>query len=130
MNNQSTTTLFEFPSANGEDTAYGNKLAVNSAGAWIMDERGTGATIVVPKDKLDSVKEVMPHTIGIAFGTTGTTYHYFADADKYAVGDTFLLSNKNNGGAFSIVTVLAVDTKSRMASVDFNPARKILTEDV
>jgi hypothetical protein len=106
-----------------EAVVYAHYLATNSSGQWVMEEKGTGKIHTVDKKH---VEEVLPYTIGIQFlndGGIGKTYNYFSDKDKYSVGQTFLL-----GG--SLVTVVAVDTKSKLATKDFKPTIEFLTKKV
>lgn len=106
-----------------ETVIYAHYLATNSSGQWVMEEKGTGKIHTV--DKKD-VEEVLPYTIGVQFlsdGGIGKTYSYTAEVGKFSVGDMYILDGK-------IVIVTEVDTKSKAATKDFNPAVKILTEKV
>lgn len=118
-----TNTLYQFTVK--DNTYYGCYLATNSTGQWVMEEKGTGKVITVDKD---SVEEVLPHTISLVFlGSSSADYHYLAEADKYKVGDTYVL---NSNGSTSLVTITGVNTKSKKATVEFKPTVKILTEEV
>ncbi len=101
---------------------YGHKLAVNSQGHWVMEVKGTGEVLAVDKQY---VEEVMPHTIGVQFETSKTTYHYLAEAGKYSVGDFFVVDAPMGR---AIVNVVSVDTKSQMATKHFSPLAKLVTE--
>jgi hypothetical protein len=113
--------LYEVTEATG--TIFATKLATNSEGLWVMEERGTGRVFTSDKSK---VEEVMPYTIGIKFLKSESfvdskEYSYFAQKGKFAVGDTFLFND-------SIAWVSAVDTKSKSATKEFTPTIKIKTE--
>lgn len=103
-------------------TLYGNKLAVNSAGKWVMEIKGTGEVISV--DKI-LVEEVMPYTIGVQFETGKTIYHYTSEKGKYNVGDVCILDAPMGR---AIVNIVAVDTKSQSATKQFTPIAKLVTE--
>lgn len=103
-------------------TLYGHKLAVNSQGQWVMEVKGTGAVIAISKTL---VEEVLPHTIGVQFDSTKMTYHYLAEAGKYAVGEFFILDAPMGR---AIVQVVSVDTKSKSATKVFEPLAKLKTE--
>lgn len=118
-----TKTLYEIKLSLIEEPVYGHYLATNSSGQWVMEQKGTGKIHTV--DKAD-VQEVLPYTIGVQFisdGGVGKTYSYFADKDKYQVGQVFVMGN-------SLVTVVDVDTKSKSATKDFKPTVEILTKKV
>lgn len=107
------------------ETKYGNKLAVDSNGNWVMELiGGTGGIISVPKT---SVEEVRPHTISISFEKGKTKYAYLADKGKYQVGEFYIFDSRYGR---SIVEVTAVDTKSSSAITEFTPIAKLLTEKV
>ncbi len=101
---------------------YGNKLAVNSLGHWVMEIKGTGEVISVDQVM---VEEVMPYTIGVQFETGKTTYHYLSEKGKYNVGDVCILDAPMGR---AIVNVVAVDTKSQSATKQFTPIAKLVTE--
>lgn len=101
---------------------YGNKLAVNSAGKWVMEIKGTGEVISVDQVM---VEEVMPYTIGVQYETGKTVYHYTSEKGKYNVGDVCILDAPLGR---AIVNVVAVDTKSQLATKQFNPIAKLVTE--
>lgn len=106
----------------GDQTLYGTKLAVNSAGKWVMEIKGTGEVISV--DKI-LVEEVMPYTIGVQFETNKMVYHYISEKGKYEVGDLCVLDAPMGR---AIVNVVSVDTKSQSATKQFNPLAKLVTE--
>lgn len=114
--------LYEINTINGK--VYGHKLAVNSRGEWVMEIKGTGEVLSYnPK----AIEEVLPHTIGIRFlhTTHKTTYHYLAPKDTFKVGSVYALENSKS---ISLVMVTEVDTKSTLASVEFKPLAKLVTE--
>jgi hypothetical protein len=111
----------------GKDTQYATKLAVNSAGKWLMEEKGTGNTLVVDKE---NVQEVMPHTITVKRGTSSKSCSYFADAGVYTVGDFYITdgaSGSTQEKTFAIEQITGVDTKSKHASKEFKPIAMLNT---
>lgn len=103
---------------------YGHKLAVNSAGKWVMEIKGTGE--VVTCDKND-VEEVMPYTVSVQFETGKTVYHYLAEKGNVEL-NAFYIFDSPMGRA--IAQVIKLDTKSPVASVEFKPLAKLLTANV
>ena len=93
----------------GDMTKYGHKLAVNSSGLWVMEEKGTGEIVTVNRK---FVEEVMPYTIGVQFEAEKDTYHYTAEKDKFTVNDFLLIESYG----FKVVRVVGVDTKSKKAT--------------
>jgi len=93
-------------------TVFGTKLAVNSSGDWVMEIKGEGTVLAVPKV---NVQEVFPYTVEIKFndhrsgGTQG--YNYFATAGDWAVGDLVVPEDSS-----SIATVTKLDCKSTAAT--------------
>ena len=99
------TTLYEI--TKGKKTLFGSKLAVNSAGEWVMEVKGTGEVISVTKEL---VTEVLPYTVSIKFiNSHNTPYHYFATEGQYAVDDLIVVD-----GGFARVS--EVGTTSRKAT--------------
>jgi hypothetical protein len=117
-----TMTLYQFTV--NADTKYGTYLATNSQGMFVIEEKGSGVIYTVNKDV---VEEVMPYTIDVVFlGSAGdTVYGYLAEANKYNVGEVYLLKAPLG---HSLVAVVKVDTKSKKATKDFKPISKILTK--
>lgn len=107
-----TNQLYEFKNLKDNRTVYGYKLATNSAGMWVMEEKGTGDTIAV--DKKD-VEEVIPYSVSVKFVGGGTTYSYTAKKDQFKIGDVLLLSSDYGDG---LAHVTEVDTKSKRATKD------------
>lgn len=113
------------PRTDMQEVDYGHKLAVDSTGNWVMEIIGQNPRIVsVAKD---NVEEVLPHTISVAFKDNGTHYAYFAEKDKYQVGDLFILDSTHGR---QIVEIVAVDTKAARATKDFKPKAKLIIEGV
>jgi hypothetical protein len=115
--------LYEISGVGG--TTFGTKLAVNSEGKWVMEEKGTGSVVVADPS---AVKKVMPYTIGVKFGGEGQEYSYLAEKGKYEKGQTFLVTS--NAGNYQIAVVHRVDTESEKATKNFSPIARILTEAV
>jgi hypothetical protein len=98
---------------------YGHKLAVNSAGKWVMEIKGTGEVITCDKD---DVEEVMPYTVSIQFGTGKQIYSYLAEKGSVEL-NAFYIVDAALGRA--IAQVIKLDTKSPAASVEFKPLAKL-----
>jgi hypothetical protein len=94
-----------------DKTTYGTKLAVNSQSNWVMEEKGTGQIIVVPRS---SVKEVKPYTVDLKFTTGHTVYSYTSSPGKYEVNDVLIMPDVGFGPGFAIV--VGVDTTQAKAS--------------
>jgi len=99
---------------------FGHYLATNSSGQWVMEVRGTGDVVTADKNSVD---EVLPYTIGVKFPTGSTVYNYFAEKDKFEKG-FYLLRNPD----LALVEVVALDTKSKLATKDFSPVGKLNVE--
>ena len=98
---------------------YGHKLAVNSAGKWVMEIKGTGEVITCDKD---DVEEVMPYTVSVQFQTGKQIYNYLAEKGSVEL-NAFYIFDAPLGRA--IAQVIKLDTKSPAASVEFKPLAKL-----
>lgn len=98
---------------------YGHKLAVNSAGKWVMEIKGTGEVITCDKD---DVEEVMPYTVSVQFQTGKQIYSYLANKDQLEL-NAFYLFDSPLGRC--IAQVVKLDTKSPAASIEFKPLAKL-----
>ena len=103
---------------------YGTKLAVNSAGQWVMEVKGSTTIHAVAPS---AVEEVVPHSIGVVFLSNDKVYSFLAPKDKYQVGQTFLLETKHGT---SVVVVKEVDTKSSYATSEFKPLVELVTKPI
>jgi hypothetical protein len=90
---------------------FGNKLAVNSSGDWVMEIKGEGTVMSVPKA---NVTEVVPYTVGIRFCGRGEThqYSYFSTEGDWEVGDFVIVDSATS----SLATVTEVNSKSPAAT--------------
>jgi hypothetical protein len=111
-------TLYEV-TVDGKIT-YGHKLAVNSKGQWVLEEKGTGNVLTVEKAY---VAEVMPYTVAIKFCGVGNDYNFFAKEGDVEVGDIVYVRGYNDWGRVS-----AIGTKSKRATVWLNGAKLASTE--
>lgn len=95
-------------------TTFATKLAVNSSGLWVMEEKGTGRVFTATPS---SAEEVMPYTITVQFLGTDyrKEYSYFAKKGDFEVNQVFMMDNN------SLCRVTGVDTKSSFATKDFKP---------
>lgn len=76
--------LYEFK-VNGS-TLYGNHLATNSEGLWVMDVKGQPPVAVNKSD----CKEVVPHSIKLNTSVSGSPWHVMAEVGKYKVGEIYI----------------------------------------
>lgn len=98
---------------------YGHKLAVNSAGKWVMEVKGTGEVITCDKG---DIEEVMPYTVSVQFETGKQIYSYLGDKDQLEL-NAFYLYDSPMGRC--IVQVVKLDTKSPAATKEFKPLAKL-----
>ena len=92
----------------GDVVFYGHKLAVNSAGQWVMETKQGDIHTVDKK----VVSEVMPYTVDCQyFGNGGHPYSFFAKQGDVEVGDVILHPTYD-----SPMVVVKLDTKSKSAS--------------
>jgi len=98
---------------------YGHKLAVNSAGKWVMEVKGTGEVITCDKD---DIEEVMPYTVSIQFETGKQIYSYLGNKDQLEL-NAFYLFDSPMGRC--IAQVVKLDTKSPVATKEFKPLAKL-----
>jgi hypothetical protein len=115
------TKLYEI-TVDGDKKLYGQNMAVNSQGLWVVEIKGTGEVLAVDKS---CVEEVMPHSIGVQFETGKQVYHYLADAGRYQVGEFYILDAPHGR---AIVQVTAVDAKNVNATKEFKPLAKLAVE--
>lgn len=101
---------------------YGTKAGEDSAGRYLMEEKGTGAIIIVPKE---SVEEVLPYTF--AARMNGNTRHFVGSAGSLEVGDLLMYTPDGIDRA-AIALVVEVDTKKKGANIF--KGRKIVTEKI
>lgn len=109
---------------NNETTVYGHKLATDSTGKWVMELKGTGE--VRPFDKT-LIEEVMPFTVAIQFQTNKQVYHYLANKDQVELNAFYIFDSAIGR---SIAQVVALDTKSAAATVEFKPLAKLSTTGI
>ena len=103
------------------NTRFGTKLAVNSAGLWVMEIKGTGAVEAInPKN----IKEVTPYTINVRFNANGQEYAYFNEGRQCKAGEFYIVDGYG-AGAFQIAQVVAVDTKGKQATKEFKFYQKL-----
>lgn len=90
---------------------FGNKLAVNSSGDWVMEIKGEGTVMSVPKS---AITEVVPYTVSVKFCGRGETqqYSYFSTKGDWEVGDFVIVDSATS----SLATVTAVGSKSPAAT--------------
>lgn len=96
-------------------TMYGNKLAVDSNGKWVMELKG-GMGVMAFDEK--DISEVTPYTIDVKFLDSVKVYSYMAKKkDGTKEGDLLVI---NSNGRKAIVLVVGVDTKSKAATKDID----------
>lgn len=123
--NMATTKLYEVKNTLSNTIRFATKLAVNSDGLWVMEDKSTKEVFTTRKEHAE---EVMPYTIDVSFENNSRRYSYFAEKGQYSVGDFFIASSRE--GEFKMVRVDEVDTKSRSATKDFKPLGKINVDKV
>jgi hypothetical protein len=102
------------------NTVYGAKLAMNSAGEYVLEIKGTGQiTTMDPK----LLTEVIPYTFMAKSGSTEK--HFIGTEGKLSVGDTLI---QTSSATLKIWEVKELDTKKKTA-VKFT-GRRIVTEKV
>jgi hypothetical protein len=103
-----------------ETPRFGTKLAVNSAGKYVLEMKGTGEVLAfAPAD----VEVVMPYTVRVRMsgGKTGGEYDFFSVPGALKKGDCV------GTVGYGIVVVTAVDTKSSRATKPLR-GRKLVSE--
>jgi hypothetical protein len=90
---------------------FGNKLAVNSSGDWVMEIKGEGLVVSVPKS---DITEVVPYTVSVRFCGRGEThqYSYFSTKGDWEVGDFVIVDSATS----SLATVTEVNSRSPAAT--------------
>jgi len=107
-----------------KDGAFCIGLAVNSKGEYVLEMKGTGATVVYDKSE---VELVMPFTYSVQFNGVGTEYSYLGKEGTVKVDDLLLKNDGSKG--IVIAKVTAVNTKSEKATKYFEGV-KIVTESL
>jgi hypothetical protein len=105
---------------------FAKKLAVNSSGLWVMEEKGTGT--VFTSDKKDC-KEVVPYTVEVRFTQNfgeSKGYQYTSVEGRFNVGDLLWMPCAGQGEGFA--RVVAVGTKSRSATKELEPIGRFVLE--
>jgi hypothetical protein len=102
------------------DVVYGTKLAMNSAGEYVLEVKGTGQ--IVTKDP-QLLTEVIPYTFMAKSGSTEK--HFIGTEGRVSVGDTLI---QTSSATLKIWSVKEIDTKNKTA-VKFT-GRRIVTEKI
>lgn len=93
-------------------TTFATKVGINSANKFLMEEKGTGAILVVDPS---AVEEIVPHTIAIGpIDSDRTEVNYMIEPGKLLAGDLVLHASKGSK-VFSLGIVRKVDTKCKNA---------------
>ena len=104
-------TLYSVLLENGS-TTFATKVGINSANKFLMEEKGTGAILVVDPT---AVEEIVPHTIAIGpIDADQREVHYMIEPGKLLAGDLVLHGPKGSK-MFSLGIVRKVDTKCKSA---------------
>lgn len=104
-------TLYSVLLENGS-TTFATKVGINSANKFLMEEKGTGAILVVDPS---AVEEIVPHTIAISpIDTDRYGVNYMIEPGKLLAGDLVLHAPKGSK-TFSLGIVRKVDTKCKSA---------------
>jgi hypothetical protein len=102
------------------NTIYGTKLAINSAGEYVLEIKGTGQIVTMDPQLLT---EVIPYTFMAKSGSTEK--HFIGTEGKVSVGDTLI---QTSTATLKIWVVKQTDTKNKTA-VKFT-GRRIVTEKI
>lgn len=112
------TQLYSFTKEDGT-TGYVTYLATNSAGDWVVEEKGSGdsaGTIhTLPKE---SLTEVVPYTFSV--NVNGRTEHFVGEEGKVHTGEVLLYTEPSPP---VMVVVNGVNTKSKNAKAKFRGYR-------
>ena len=119
------TKLYEVSEGLTEKT-FANKLAVNSNGQWVMEEKGTGRVFTANKNE---VEEVFPHTVDVQNLGNTAVCSYTYPKGKLAVGDLVLTPNsqakRGSSVMYHLVVVKGVDTKQTNATKELQVLGKV-----
>ena len=99
---------------------YGTKLAMNSAGEYVLEVKGTGEIVTMDPQLLT---EVIPYTFMAKSGSTEK--HFIGTEGKVSVNDTLI---QTSTATLKIWVVKETDTKNKNA-VKFT-GRRIVTEKI
>jgi hypothetical protein len=102
------------------NAVYGTKLAMNSAGEYVLEVKGTGQIVTMDPRLLT---EVIPYTFMAKSGSTEK--HFIGTEGKVSVGDTLI---QTSTATLKIWSVKEIDTKNKTA-VKFT-GRRIVTETI
>jgi len=103
-----------------EQEVYGTKLAVNSAGQYVLEVKGTNA--IVTKN-VDELVEVLPYTFMAKSGSTES--HFTGTAGSLNKGDLLIQTSTITA---KIWTVKELNTKNKTAKKFIG--RRIVTEAI
>lgn len=108
-----------------QDGRFGIGLAINSAGKFVLEMKGTGDLEAFDQN---DIEVVMPFTFSVKFSTGNTEYQYLGKEGTVQVGDLLLsFDSKHKNGGISIAQVTGVNTKSEKANKYFEGV-KVLTQ--
>lgn len=108
------TQLYSFVKADGT-TGYVTYLATNSAGDWVVEEKGSGELYTLPKTNFT---EVVPYTFSI--NVNGRTEHFVGEEGKVTKDEVLLYTAPSPP---VMVVVNGVDTKCKNAKTQFQGYR-------
>lgn len=122
-NTMATNKLYQINISEGT-VKYGQKLAVDSTGKWVMELKGTGEVRSYDKSLIE---EVMPYTISVQFESNKQVYSYLASKDQVELNAFYIFDSPMGR---TIAQVVKLDTKTSAASVEFKPLAKLTTVPV
>ena len=102
------------------NAVYGTKLAMNSAGEYVLEIKGTGQIVTMDPQLLT---EVIPYTFMAKSGSTEK--HFIGTEGNVSVNDTLI---QTSSATLKIWVVKEIDTKNKTA-VKFT-GRRIVTEKI
>lgn len=109
--------LYSFKKEDGT-IGYGTHQGTNSMGLYLIEVKGSGEILAIPKSNLE---EVLPYTFAIS--RNGSTQQYIGVPGSVKVGD-FLIEKTKSGNNF--VEVVDINTKSKSAIAKFRGVRLIV----
>lgn len=116
---QDSNALYSFTKTDGS-TGYATYLATNSAGEWVVEERGTGTIHTLPKDNFE---EVVEYTIKVRSFLSGDEYHFKGIKEGSVEVNDIIVTTYN-----LLYRVIKLNSKSKTAETF--KGIKLLTESL
>jgi hypothetical protein len=101
---------------------FGTYLATNSQNKIVLEMKGSGVPELFDASEIEVVT---PYTFDVQFNGEGRSYAYLGHEGEVSVGDLLLKTDGTRG--INIARVIAVDTKSEMATKYFDGVKIVTT---